>query len=194
MHGWQLPGVAGKAVDFRPAYVSRRPQCPGFRSACPDSAKPLTVIAALGGNRREDGHHDHVLERRPSVASKFLKACRVWASKSPASQPPAASFCRVWPAIQTILPPSVITAGENARDFCHVPRTNDSFMAPSSRPSRDRRQRRQCLLDLAPARLEERRKLERAAERGDRLVHPKTREGRAGLGTPRRPPARNERA
>jgi hypothetical protein len=26
------------------------------------------------------------------------------------------------------LPPSVITAGENARDFCHVPRTNDFFM------------------------------------------------------------------
>jgi hypothetical protein len=27
-----------------------------------------------------------------------------------------------------ILPPSVITAGENALDFCHVPRTNDFFM------------------------------------------------------------------
>ena len=26
------------------------------------------------------------------------------------------------------LPHSVITAGENARDFCHVPRTNDFFM------------------------------------------------------------------
>src|SRR5262249_2500153 len=28
------------------------------------------------------------------------------------------------------LPPSVITAGENARDFCHVPRTNDFFIGP----------------------------------------------------------------
>jgi len=27
-------------------------------------------------------------------------------------------------------PPSVITAGENARDFCHVPRTNDFFIGP----------------------------------------------------------------
>jgi hypothetical protein len=26
------------------------------------------------------------------------------------------------------LPPSVITAGENARDLCHVPRTNDFFI------------------------------------------------------------------
>src|SRR5215467_9706164 len=28
------------------------------------------------------------------------------------------------------LPPSVITAGENARDFCHVPRTNAFFIGP----------------------------------------------------------------
>src|SRR6476646_9813190 len=28
------------------------------------------------------------------------------------------------------LPPSVITAGENARDFCHVPRTNDFSIEP----------------------------------------------------------------
>src|ERR1043166_3826138 len=70
-----------------------------------------------------------------SVASMFAKVCRVCASKLPASELPAGSFCPVWPAIQTTLPPSVITAGENARDFCHVPRTNDFFMAPPPWPT-----------------------------------------------------------
>src|SRR5262249_53175258 len=64
-----------------------------------------------------------------SVASMFLKVCRVCASKSPARELPAASLCPVWPAIHTILPPSVITAGEYARDFCHVRRTNVFSMA-----------------------------------------------------------------
>src|SRR6516162_9802368 len=64
-----------------------------------------------------------------SVLSMLRKVCLNWASKSPASDLPASSVCPVCPAMKMVRPaPSAMTAGENARLTCQVPRTNDFFI------------------------------------------------------------------
>src|SRR5215472_9354882 len=69
----------------------------------------------------------------PSVFSMLRKVCLNWASKSPASDLPASSVCPVCPAMKMVRPaPSAMTAGENARLTCQVPRTNDFFIVYSS--------------------------------------------------------------
>src|SRR6266851_7663039 len=55
---------------------------------------------------------------RLSVRSIWRKISRAWPSKFPTRLPPWPSWRAVWPASQTIRPPSVMTAGEKARDFC----------------------------------------------------------------------------
>src|SRR6516164_966555 len=50
---------------------------------------------------------------RWSVFSRFLKACRTCASKFPAREDPLSSTNPTWPASHMVLPPSVMTAGEN---------------------------------------------------------------------------------
>jgi len=53
---------------------------------------------------------------RLSTASICENTCFTCASKLFAMSAPALSRVAVWPATQTILPPSVTTPGENARD------------------------------------------------------------------------------
>src|ERR1043165_4122452 len=55
---------------------------------------------------------------RCSVLSISLKMMRACASKLPAMLAPFSSASVVWPAMWTVRPPSVITAGEKARAFC----------------------------------------------------------------------------
>jgi hypothetical protein len=53
---------------------------------------------------------------RFSTWSICENTCLTWASKLLAMSLPSLSRVAVWPATQTILPPSVITPGENARE------------------------------------------------------------------------------
>src|SRR6516165_3807467 len=111
-------------------------------------AKPCTVMAALAGKSLPKSSARSSVMRvvwraslrntvmvtmsrnvAPACANVFSilrKVCRNWASKSPASDLPLSSACPVWPAMKIVrCAPCVITAGENARLACHVPRTKD---------------------------------------------------------------------
>jgi hypothetical protein len=69
-----------------------------------------------------------------SVFSIFRNVWRHWASKSPANDFPLSSLAPVWPAIHIVRPGlSVMTAGENARCFCQLPRMKDFSKYSSSR-------------------------------------------------------------
>src|SRR5215470_4776740 len=114
-------------------------------------AKPCTVIAALAGKSLPNSSVRSSVMRvvwrasmrntvivtmslslapaSASVFSMLRKVCLNWASKSPASDLPASSVCPVCPAMKMVRPvPSAMTAGENARLTCQVPRTNDFFI------------------------------------------------------------------
>ena len=56
---------------------------------------------------------DAIVNARERAFSRFLKACRACASKFPASEAPVSSTNPTWPASHIVLPPSVMTAGEN---------------------------------------------------------------------------------
>ncbi len=54
---------------------------------------------------------------RCSVSAISANTRCVWASKLPEMSLPSPSTSAVWPAIHTMRPPSVMTAGEYARFF-----------------------------------------------------------------------------
>src|SRR5947199_9488674 len=91
-----------------------------FRKHLTPNLYKAVAVADIGDEYR----HGHMLSRLPParcnvrlIAANVARTC---ASKSPASDFPEASSSPAWPASQTVLPPSVITAGENARSFCRA--------------------------------------------------------------------------
>src|SRR3954464_3723229 len=81
---------------------------------------------------------------RLSTWSTCEKVCFTCASKLLAMSLPALSRVAVWPATQTVLPPSVITPGENAREswngvfsmYSAAPAERGTTMAAASRSRR----------------------------------------------------------